>query len=68
MADADVKFTAHRDGAFRYLCRIVGHEDARELTQEVFLRVARTAAPDSGESGRRASLFRIARNLPPPRA
>lgn len=63
MADADVLFTAHRDGVFRYLCRIVGHEDARELTQEVFLRVARAAAPDSGESGRRAWLFRIARNL-----
>lgn len=62
MADADVLFTAHRDGVFRYLCRIVGHEDARELTQEVFLRVARASVPESGE-GRRAWVFRIARNL-----
>lgn len=67
MADADVLFTAHRDGVFRYLCRIVGHEDARELTQEVFLRVARTGVPKSGaetqEIARRAWVFRIARNL-----
>jgi RNA polymerase sigma-70 factor (ECF subfamily) len=63
VADADVLFTAHRDGIFRYLCRIVGQEDARELTQEVFLRVARTTLPDTGEGGRRAWLFRIARNL-----
>jgi RNA polymerase sigma-70 factor (ECF subfamily) len=64
--DADVLFTAHRDGVFRYLCRIVGYEDARELTQEVFLRVTRAAAPESPGSdpaGRRAWVFRIARNL-----
>jgi RNA polymerase sigma-70 factor (ECF subfamily) len=63
VVDADVLFTAHRDGVFRYLCRIVGHEDARELTQEVFLRVSRSAAPDTDEGGRRAWVFRIARNL-----
>ena len=63
MVDADVLFTAHRDGVFRYLCRIVGYEDARELTQEVFLRVSRAAAPETDEGGRRAWVFRIARNL-----
>jgi RNA polymerase sigma-70 factor, ECF subfamily len=63
VADADVLFTAHREGIFRYLCRIVGSEDARELTQEVFLRVTRTAAPQTDEGGRRAWVFRIARNL-----
>jgi RNA polymerase sigma-70 factor, ECF subfamily len=63
VADADVLFTAHREGIFRYLCRIVGSEDARELTQEVFLRVTRTTAPQTDEGGRRAWLFRIARNL-----
>ena len=63
MADADVLFTAHRDGIFRYLCRIVGQEDARELTQEVFLRVTRTEVPNADDGGRRAWLFRIARNL-----
>jgi RNA polymerase sigma-70 factor (ECF subfamily) len=63
VTDADVLFTAHREGVFRYLCRIVGHEDARDLTQEVFLRVARVAAPDAGSDARRAWVFRIARNL-----
>jgi RNA polymerase sigma-70 factor, ECF subfamily len=63
VVDADLLFTAHRDGVFRYLCRIVGHEDARELTQEVFLRVARATSPDTDEGGRRAWVFRIARNL-----
>jgi RNA polymerase sigma-70 factor (ECF subfamily) len=63
VVDAEVLFTAHRDGLFRYLCRIVGQEDARELTQEVFLRVARTEVPQIDDGGRRAWLFRIARNL-----
>lgn len=63
LADADVLFTAHRDGVFRYLCRIVGHGDARELTQEVFLRVARGPLPAADAAGLRAWIFRIARNL-----
>jgi RNA polymerase sigma-70 factor, ECF subfamily len=63
MADADVLFSAHRDGVFRYLCRIVGHGDAGELTQEVFLRVARGPVPGMGDAGCRAWIFRIARNL-----
>jgi RNA polymerase sigma-70 factor (ECF subfamily) len=63
VTDADVLFTAHREGIFRYLCRIVGNEDARELTQEVFLRVTRSGTPQTDEGGRRAWLFRIARNL-----
>jgi RNA polymerase sigma-70 factor, ECF subfamily len=63
VANADVLFIAHRDGIFRYLCRIVGQEDARELTQEVFLRVTRAGTPQTDEGGRRAWLFRIARNL-----
>lgn len=60
---AHVLFAAHRDGVFRYLCRIVGQSDATDLTQEVFLRVARTAVPDTTANGERAWLFRIARNL-----
>ena len=64
MPDADVLFAAHRDGVFRYLCRIVGRaETARDLTQEVFLRVARAQAPQSGVDAERAWLFTIARNL-----
>jgi RNA polymerase sigma-70 factor (ECF subfamily) len=56
-------FTAHRDGVFRYLCRIVGQTDATDLTQEVFLRVARTTVPETTPDGQRAWVFRIARNL-----
>jgi RNA polymerase sigma-70 factor (ECF subfamily) len=60
---AQVLFAAHRDGVFRYLCRIVGQSDATDLTQEVFLRVARTAVPETSADGQRAWVFRIARNL-----
>jgi RNA polymerase sigma-70 factor (ECF subfamily) len=64
VADADVLFAEHRQGVFRYLCRIVGHvETAQDLTQEVFLRVARSQVPDDNASGRRAWVFTIARNL-----
>ena len=60
---AQALFAAHRDGVFRYLCRIVGQTDATDLTQEVFLRVARTAVPETTPDGQRAWVFRIARNL-----
>jgi RNA polymerase sigma-70 factor (ECF subfamily) len=53
----------HRDGVFRYLSRIVGAAEASDLTQEVFLRVARSVAPDGGVEAQRAWVFRIARNL-----
>lgn len=56
-------FAAHRDGVFRYLCRIVGQGEAPDLTQEVFLRVARTPVPHTTPDGERAWVFRIARNL-----
>jgi RNA polymerase sigma-70 factor (ECF subfamily) len=56
-------FAAHRDGVFRYLCRIVGQGDAPDLTQEVFLRVARTQVPETTSDGERAWVYRIARNL-----
>ena len=49
---------------FRYLCRLVGHaEAARDLTQEVFLRVTRAGLPETDAVGERAWVFRIARNL-----
>ena len=64
MADANILFTEHRDDVFRYLRRIVGEaEAARDLTQEVFLRVARTAVPAATDVERRAWVFKIARNL-----
>jgi RNA polymerase sigma-70 factor, ECF subfamily len=63
MAEADHLFVTHRLRVFRYLSRIVGQVDARELTQEVFLRVARGPVPDRDEAGTRAWVFHIARNL-----
>jgi RNA polymerase sigma-70 factor (ECF subfamily) len=56
-------FDTHRDGVFRYLSRVVGRGDAADLTQEVFLRVVRSGAPEADEHGVRAWVFRIARNL-----
>ncbi len=56
-------FAAHRDSVFRYLARVVGPEDASDLTQEVFLRVTRSPGPDATGAGERAWVFRIARNL-----
>jgi len=62
MADSEGLFAAHRDSIFRYLCRAVGRaEIARDLTQEVFLRVSRNPAALNGEAT--AWLYRIARNL-----
>jgi RNA polymerase sigma-70 factor (ECF subfamily) len=63
VGDAEVLFGAYRDRVFRYLCRIVGSGQASELTQDVFLRVARGPVPIGDEGGRRAWVFSIARNL-----
>lgn len=64
MADTEALFALHRQGVFRYLCRVLGRPDtAQDLTQEVFLRVTRARVPDSDASGHRAWVFKIARNL-----
>ena len=57
-------FMEYRDGVFRYLSRVVGRSDtASDLTQEVFLRVARARVPADGDLAVRAWVFKIARNL-----
>ncbi len=66
MADADALYFAHERAVFRYLCRIVGRpEAARDLTQEVFLRVQRASAtrPAADAASLRGWVFAIARNL-----
>ena len=64
MANADALFTEHQAGVFRYLRRVIGQVDAaHDLTQEVFLRVARAGVPEASDDARRAWVFRIARNL-----
>lgn len=63
-ANADGLFVAHHRQLFRYLCRAVGQPDlARDLTQEVFLRVSRARVPDAPAQQVCAWLFRIARNV-----
>ena len=57
-------FAANHHRLFRYFCRAAGSgEVARDLTQEVFLRVSRSQVPSGSEAELRAWLYRIARNL-----
>jgi len=64
MSDVEALYTANHGRLFRYFCRAVGHiEDARELTQDVFVRVSRTVIPTGPEEALRGWLFQIARNL-----
>lgn len=64
MADAEALFAAHQGGLRRYLLRVVGHaETARDLTQDVFVRVAAANSLPPDDQDRRGWLFRIARNL-----
>jgi len=64
MADPEGLFTANHSRLFRYFCRAVGHaEAARDLTQEVFLRVCRSSIPGTANADLSGWLFRIARNL-----
>ncbi len=63
-ADGAALFAEHREGVLRYLTRVVGPgEAARDLTQEVFLRVSRAGVPAADATGQRAWVFKIARNL-----
>lgn len=63
-ARTETLFAEHRHQVFRYLCRVVGHsETARDLTQDVFLRVTRATVPTGDAAQVRAWVFRIARNL-----
>jgi RNA polymerase sigma-70 factor (ECF subfamily) len=64
MTDPEALFAAYHGRLFRYFCRAVGQpEAARDLVQEVFLRVTRTAIPTAEDGAVAAWLFRIARNL-----
>ncbi len=62
--DFDALFLAHYDGVYRLLYRIVGaREDAEDLTQETFLRLARQRFRGDQEHNVRAWLYRVATNL-----
>ena len=64
MTDAEVLFVEYRERLFRYLARASGSpETAQDLTQEVFVRVTRSAVPTAEAARIAAWLFRIARNV-----
>lgn len=62
--DAETLFALYQDRLRRYLGRASGESElARDLTQEVFLRVSRVAIPIAPENQLAGWLFRIARNV-----
>src|SRR5215510_2447672 len=62
MTDPAGLFAAHRHRVFRYFCRAVGDEEsARDLTQDLFLRVVRSSSVPNGDGT--GWVFSIARNL-----
>lgn len=64
MAESNALFLACHAGLVRYLTGAVGHpETARDLAQDVFVRVAAAQALPPTEDARRAWVFHIARNI-----
>jgi RNA polymerase sigma-70 factor (ECF subfamily) len=64
VTDAETLFALYQDRLRRYLARASGETElARDLTQEVFLRVSRAAIPVAPENQLAGWLFRIARNV-----
>ena len=62
--DTAALFAANQRRLFKYFCRAVGEtETARDLTQDVFVRVSKAAIPAASDGEVRAWLFKIARNL-----
>ncbi|MGB2716594.1 MAG: sigma factor [Vicinamibacterales bacterium] len=64
MTDAETLFALYQERLRRYLGRASGETElARDLTQEVFMRVSRVAIPVASENQLAGWLFRIARNV-----
>jgi RNA polymerase sigma-70 factor (ECF subfamily) len=64
VTDAETLFARYQDRLRRYLSRASGQTElARDLTQEVFLRVSRVVIPVAPENQLAGWLFRIARNV-----
>lgn len=64
MLDQEQLFVAYYQRLFNYFRRAAGSDEtARDLTQEVFVRVTQGRLPSVPEREQRAWLFRVARNL-----
>lgn len=64
MAESHALFAACHESLVRYLAGAVGHrETARDLAQDVFVRVAAADTLPATDEGRRAWVFHIARNI-----
>src|SRR5438093_5552763 len=64
VTDAESLFAQYSGRLLRYLSRATGErEAARDLSQEVFLRISRTAIPAAPENQLAGWLFKIARNV-----
>lgn len=64
MVDSQTLFAAHQEGLLRYFSRAVGErETARDLTQDVFVRISSSPIVPPTVDQQRAWIFRIARNL-----
>ena len=62
--DTAALFAANQHRLFKYFCRAVGEtETARDLTQDVFVRVSKGTIPAASDGEVRAWLFKIDRNL-----
>ncbi len=62
--DVEALFRAHEPRVFRFISRLVGRaESARDLTQEVFVRVAAGRMPALADGEALAWMYRVARNL-----
>jgi DNA-directed RNA polymerase specialized sigma24 family protein len=69
VANAEMLFALYQDRLRRYLGRASGEiELARDLTQEVCLRVSRASIPVASDGQLAGWLFRIARKLRSKRA
>jgi RNA polymerase sigma-70 factor, ECF subfamily len=66
MVNAEIKFQQvydeYQERIFRYLTRMVGKDEAEDLTQEVFVKIGMALDTFRGESGLSTWLYRIATN------
>jgi RNA polymerase sigma-70 factor (ECF subfamily) len=64
MAESQASFAACHGGLVRYLAGAVGHhETARDLAQDVYVRVAAADSLPATDDAKRAWVFHIARNI-----